>query len=133
MRNATTVESESVMTPERLAEFGDAWNHHDANLLMSYMLDDCSYQASFGPELEGRNYEGRDAVREGYLRFFARYPDGVFSNSRVFVAGDRGASEWTFTASGPDGVPISVRGCDLFEFVGNKIKRKDAFRKQRTT
>src|SRR5688572_33107393 len=102
-----------TMTAERLAEFGEAWNLHDPDALMAYMADGCSYQASFGPDLEGFNYEGRDAVREGFARFFARYPDGTFSDSRVFVAGDRGASEWTFTATGPDGVRTSVRGCDL--------------------
>ena len=133
MTKPTNADTSPAMTPERLAEFGEAWNRHDADLLMTYMADDCSYQASFGPGLEGSNYEGHDAVREGYARFFTRYPDGTFSDSRVFVASDRGASEWTFTATKPDGVRESVRGCDLFEFVGEKIKRKDAFRKQRTT
>ncbi|MGH2617796.1 MAG: nuclear transport factor 2 family protein, partial [Thermomicrobiales bacterium] len=130
---SSSTESAPIMTPERLAEFGAAWNQHDADLLMTYMADECSYQASFGPDLEGSNYEGRDAVRDGYARFFAHYPDGIFGDSRVFVAGDRGASEWTFTATAPDGARTSVRGCDLFEFDGNKIRRKDAFRKQRTT
>jgi taurine dehydrogenase small subunit len=129
----TNADTSPAMTPERLAEFGEAWNRHDADLLMTYMADDCSYQASFGPGPEGSNYVGHDAVHEGYARFFTRYPDGTFSDSRVFVAGDRGASEWTFTATKPDGVRESVRGCDLFEFVGEKIKRKDAFRNQRTT
>jgi hypothetical protein len=126
-------ERSAVMTPERLAEFGEAWNRHDPDLLMTYMHEECSYQASFGPDLDGRNYQGREAVREGYERFFESYPDGIFSDSRVFVAGDRGASEWTFTSTGPDGTRASVRGCDLFEFVGDKISRKDAFRKQRTS
>ena len=122
----------NTMTPQLLAEFGDAWNHHDPDLLMTYMAAECSYQASFGPDLEGATFEGWDAVRAGYARFFARYPDGLFSDGRVFVAGDRGAAEWTFTATEPDGHQHSVRGCDLFEFDGAKIRRKDAFRKQRT-
>ena len=107
------------MTEARLAEFGEAWNRHDPDLLMTYMADECSYQASFGPDLEGTNYVGREAVRGGYARFFARYPDGRFSDGRVFVAGDRGASEWTFTATEPDGRRVAVRGCDLFEFDGD--------------
>jgi hypothetical protein len=32
-------------------------------------------------------------------------------------------SEWTKL----DGEPIAVRGCDLFEFTGGKISRKDSF------
>ena len=64
MTKPTNADTSPAMTPERLAEFGEAWNRHDADLLMTYMADDCSYQASFGPGLEGSNYEGRDAVRE---------------------------------------------------------------------
>ena len=101
---------------------------------MTYMADECSYQASFGPGLEGSNYEGRDAVREGYVRFFTRYPDGTLQRQpcvcrrrsgrqRMDIHGDQ-----TGRSAGD-----RARGCDLFEFVGEQIRRKDAFRKQRTT
>lgn len=129
----TVTVAETAMSAERLAEFGEAWNRHDPDHLMTYMAHDCSYQASFGPDVDGRDYQGREAVREGYARFFQQYPDGLFSDSRVFIAGDRGASEWTFSATGADGKRFSVRGCDLFEFDGDCIRRKDAFRKQRAT
>lgn len=119
------------MTPERLAEFGEAWNRHDPDLLMTYMADECSYQASFGPELAGRDHAGREAVRAGFAAFFERYPDGRFVDSRCFVVGDRGAAEWTFVATEPDGSRLEVRGADLFEFEGDRIRRKDAFRKVR--
>jgi uncharacterized protein (TIGR02246 family) len=119
------------MTRELLAEYGEAWNRHDPDLLMEYMSDDCSYQASFGPELEGMDYIGREAVREGFIRFFERYPDGRFVNSEVWAFdGDRAACVWTFVASDEDGREVRVRGCDLFEFDGPKIRRKNAFRKQ---
>ncbi len=126
-----TAATGDVMTEALLAEFGEAWNRHDPDLLMTYMADECSYQASFGPDVDGLSYQGHAAVRAGYARFFERYPDGVFHDGRCFVAGDRGASEWTFSATGPDGTFRSIRGCDLFEFEGSKIRRKDAFRKQR--
>jgi ketosteroid isomerase-like protein len=122
---------QTEMTRELLEEFGEAWNRHDADLLMEYMADDCSYHASFGPELEGRSFVGREAVREGIQQFFDRYPDGRFVDSEVWVLSpERGASVWTFVAT-VDGVETRVRGCDLFEFDGAKVKRKDAFRKQR--
>jgi ketosteroid isomerase-like protein len=130
-RGERTDDERTMMTAALLAEFGEAWNRHDPDLLMTYMAEECSYQASFGPDPDGTNFVGREAVRAGYARFFARYPDGRFADSRVFVVGDRGASEWTFSATEPDGRPVVVRGCDLFEFTGSKIRRKDAFRKQR--
>lgn len=120
----------TAMTPGRLAEFGEAWNHHDVDLVMSYMAEECAYYASFGSTPSGTSYVGREEVREGVRRFFEAYPDGKFRDSSVFVAGDRGAAEWTFVATNPDGTVMRTRGCDLFEFEGEMVRTKDAFRKQ---
>lgn len=118
------------MSPERLAEALAAWNSRDAELVLSYFADDCAYHASFGPEPLGRSYVGREQVLEGVRRFFERYPDGRFEDTRVFVAGERGAAEWTFAATEPGGGELRVSGCDLFEFDGDLIRTKNAFRKQ---
>lgn len=123
---------DTTMTPERLAEFGEAWNHHDVELVMSYMADGCSYYASFGSSASGTSYVGREQVREGVRKFFEAYPDGKFEDSSVFVFGDRGVAEWTFSATRPDGTVMRTRGCDLLEFEGDKVKTKDAFRKQQS-
>jgi ketosteroid isomerase-like protein len=120
-----------AMSRELLSEYGEAWNSHDPDLLMGYMAAECTYYASFGPELEGRAYVGREAVREGFARFFELYPDGRFVDSEVWVLDrERGAACWTFVAGRPDGSELRVRGCDLFEFEGEKVKSKNAFRKQ---
>ena len=122
---------ESTMTNERLDEFMEAWNAHDVERIVSYFTDDCVFHASVGPELTGATYAGRDEVRRGVAAFFERYPDGRFEDATSFVAGDKGASEWTFTWTGPGGEAVATRGCDLFEFEGDLIRVKNAFRKAR--
>jgi ketosteroid isomerase-like protein len=119
------------VTEERLAAFGEAWNTHDPDQVLAYFAEDAVYHASVGPELLGRSFVGREAVREGVRAFFAAYPDGRFTDASCAVAGDVGFSEWTFSGTGPDGAPFSVRGCDLFEFRGDLITVKNAFRKSR--
>jgi ketosteroid isomerase-like protein len=121
------------MTEARLHEALAAWNTGDADRVLEYWSDDCVYHASFGPELLGRSFVGREAAREGLQLFFDRYPDGQFADTEVMVAGDRGAAEWTFRATGDDGEPFELRGCDLFEFDGDLIRVKNAFRKVRET
>jgi uncharacterized protein (TIGR02246 family) len=121
------------MTEERLHAALTAWNTGDADRVLEFWSDDCVYHASFGPELMGRTFAGRDAVREGIRQFFDRYPEGEFADTEVMVAGARGAAEWTFRATGEDGEPFEVRGCDLFEFDGDLIRVKNAFRKVRET
>jgi ketosteroid isomerase-like protein len=118
------------VTPDRLREALDAWNTHDAGRVLAYFAQDCAYHASFGPELLGRSHVGRAQVLEGVRRFFERYPDGRFEDTELFVAGDRGAAEWTFVATEVDGSELRVRGADLFEFDGSLIRTKNAFRKQ---
>ena len=48
-----------------------------------------------------------------------------------FVSGDRGVSEWRFTGTSKERTSVEMMGCDLFEFVGDKIKVKDSYRKQK--
>jgi nuclear transport factor 2 (NTF2) superfamily protein len=118
------------MTGERLMEFSEAWNQRDPDILMTYMADDCSYQMSYGPELLGRDFRGREAVRQGFREFFDRFPDGHFEDAELWVFDDdRAATSWTFTWTDEQGAKRAVRGCDLFEFEGDKIKQKNAFRK----
>ncbi len=119
------------MDEDRLQAFGEAWNARDADLVVSYMTDDCIFHASLGPELLGRTSRGAAEVRRSVQAFFDRFSDGRFEDSSVFVAGDRGASEWTFVWTDTAGETQRVRGCDLFEFEGDLIRVKNAFRKGR--
>lgn len=121
------------MTASRLTEALEAWNTHDPDRVLEYMTHDCTYHASFGPDLLGKSYVGREAVREGLRLFFARYPDGQFLGTRVIVAGERGAAEWTFVATDSDGAAVEVNGADILDFEGAFIKTKNAFRKVHET
>ena len=58
------------MTPERAAEFGGAWNSHDADLVTSYFTDDGAYHASVGPDALGKSYLGKENIRGGVQAFF---------------------------------------------------------------
>ena len=81
------------ITVEMLQAFADAWNRHDPEALMSFMSDDCVFEASAGAEVSGTSYVGREAVRAGYTEVFATFPDAHWGNARHFVHGDRGVSE----------------------------------------
>ena len=116
---------------ESLQAFADAWNRHDTDALMSFMSDDCVFEASAGPEVSGTRYVGREAVRAGYDEVFATYPDAHWGGARHFVHGNRGVSEWTFTGTRRDGSRVEVNGCDLFTFRDGKIALKNSYRKNR--
>ena len=116
---------------EDLQAFADAWNRHDVDALMSFMTDDCVFEASAGPDVCGTRYVGRVAVRAGFAEVWATFPDAHWGNARHFVKGERGVSEWTFTGTRKDGTRVEVHGCDVFTFRGGKIALKNSYRKNR--
>lgn len=117
------------VTTEILQAFADAWNRHDVDALMSFMTEDCIFEASAGPEIWGERSEGRDAVRGAFAAVWATFPDAHWANALHFVCGDRGVSEWTFTGTRQDGTKVEVHGCDLFTFRDGKISIKNSYRK----
>ena len=121
------------VTAEMLDAFADAFNRHDVDAVMSFMTDDCVFEASAGPEICGSRFSGRDAVRAAFAGVWATFPDAHWSHARHFVQGDRGVSEWTFTGTRADGTRVEVHGCDLFTLRDGKIALKNSYRKNRPT
>jgi steroid delta-isomerase-like uncharacterized protein len=111
--------------------FAEAWNRHDLEALMAMMTDDCVFEASAGPQVDGHRSEGKPAVREAYAAVFEAFPDAHWAGARHFIAGNRGVSEWTFTGTQSDGNRVEVTGCDLFTFRDGKIAIKNSYRKNR--
>jgi ketosteroid isomerase-like protein len=118
--------SEEVATP-LLQEFLDAFNAHDVDAIMSFFTEDCVLDTPRGPAPGGRHMVGRQQVREGIQARFDGIPDITYVNDRHWTSGDRGVSEWTIRGTQTTGEAIEVRGCDLFEFTGGMISRKDSF------
>ena len=121
----------ATVTAESLQAFANAWNRHDVDQLMSFMTDDCVFEASAGPNACGARSVGRNAVRAAFEEVWATFPDAHWGNARHFVCGDRGVSEWIFTGTRRDGTRVEVQGCDLFTFRGGKIAVKNSYRKNR--
>ena len=112
--------------------FAEAWNRHDTDAILAAMTPDCVFQTSMGPDACGTEYVGQDAVRQGILAVFESFPDARWNEARHFIAGHRGVTEWTFTATRRDGMRVEVTGCDVFTFRDGKIAVKNSYRKQRT-
>jgi len=125
--------SDNEVTIEFLKAFGDAWNQHDVERMMTFMADECVFETTAGPEVGGKRYDGREAVEKAFARVFHIFPDAHFGNAVHFVSGNRGLSEWIFTGTPSDGKRLEVKGCDVFTFKNGKISHKDSFFKNRKT
>lgn len=115
------------VTTDVLRAFLAAFNAHDLDAIMGFFTEDCVFEMPRGPAPGGRRLVGRDEVGEGIRSRLEGIPDIRYEDDRHWVCGDRGVSEWTIRGTTVDGEPIEVRGCDLFEFSGGLISRKDSF------
>lgn len=109
----------------------DAFNRHDLDAIMSFFTDDAVFESPRGPDAWGRRFSGKAEVRDGLAARFTGIPDVHYGDDDHFVAGERGASEWTLTGTTTDGERLEVRGCDLWTFRDGLISRKDSFWKIR--
>jgi steroid delta-isomerase-like uncharacterized protein len=120
-----------MVSVKDLEAFGDAWNRHDVDSIMTFMTDDCVFETVAGKEVCGTRYAGRDVVRDAFARVFKIFPDAHFGAAKHFVAGDRGVSEWIFTGTASDGTKVEVKGCDVFTFRDGRIAVKESYFKNR--
>ena len=114
-------------TVETLRAIADAFNRHDLDAIMAFFTEDAVFESPRGPDPFGRRFEGKAGVREGLAARFSGIPDVHYGDDDHFVAGDRGASEWTPTGTTTDGVRLEVRGCDLWTFRDGLVTKKDSF------
>src|SRR4051794_35938414 len=103
------------------------FNDHDAEGIVEHFTDDATFDTPRGKDPWGTRHIGKDAVRDAFQARFDGIPDIHYGEDRHFIAGDRGVSEWRLRGTKTAGNEIDLRGCDLWEFDGDKIVRKDSY------
>ncbi len=99
----------------------------DVDRIMTFFAADCTFYMARGPEPCGRRVHGRAEVRRVLADRFAVIPDMRWDHVDHFITGSRAATVWTVTGRGKDGEVLEYRGCDLYEFRGDKILNKDTY------
>jgi glutathione S-transferase len=118
-----------IMTSARLKSFGQAWADGDVDALAAMMTPDAVYSASVGPE-PGETFIGSEAIRAGFGKAIGHDAGGTRVAGPAWILGNIGFGVWEFHfPSTTGGTARIVRGIDYFEFDGERISRKDAYRK----
>jgi ketosteroid isomerase-like protein len=110
-----------------MKDINAAFNSRDVDRIVAFFADDCTFLMARGPEADGRRVHGKDAVRQVLADRFKVITDMRWDHVDVFVAGSRAVSVWIVTGTGSDGEQLNYRGCDIYEFRGDKILNKDTY------
>lgn len=98
-------------------QFGRAWGDHDLDAALSYLSDDCVFDAT-GPAPDGERHIGRETIRQAWAPIFED-PSARFEPEETFSAGDRVVQLWRYSWSGGH-----VRGVDVFKVGSGRITEK---------
>ena len=114
-------------TPQLMKEINAAFNSRDVDRIMAFFADDATFLMARGPEADGRRVYGKDAIRKVLADRFKVITDMRWDHIDQFIAGPRAVTVWMVTGTGADGEKLNYRGCDLYEFRGDKILNKDTY------
>src|SRR5262249_44812853 len=126
-RRYIVVAMDNPPTPQLMKEINAAFNSRDVDRIMAFFADDCTFLMARGPEAVGRRVHGKDAVRRVLADRFKVIPDMRWDHVDAFICGNRVVSVWMVTGQGKDGERLNYRGCDIYEFRGDKILNKDTY------
>jgi ketosteroid isomerase-like protein len=105
-----------------LERYDAAWNDQDVDAI-------CAMHAPgmvFENHTAGTRAEG-DEVNGHIAAIFENWPDMRFRGRKLQVRDGLAVSEWTATATRPDGERIEWDGVDIFEFEAGLVKRKGVY------
>jgi len=114
-------------TPALMKAINEAFNSRDMDRIMEFFAEDATFMMARGPEPEGRRVRGRAAIRKVLADRFTVIGDMRWDHVDAFIAGTRAVSVWMVTGTGTDGEKLNYRGCDIYEFRGDKILNKDTY------
>jgi ketosteroid isomerase-like protein len=108
---------------ERTIErYNEAWNAHDLDTILAFHAPEMVFENhTAGDRVEG------DAVGPHIAGIFERNPDLRFSGRRSYARDRLVVSEWTATATDPEGRRLEWDGIDVFPFANGLILRKDVY------
>ncbi len=107
-----------TLEPVALVEaFGSAWAAHDLETAMSYLSDDCLFDAT-GPAPDGARHVGHEQFHSAWKAIFDD-SSSKFEPEETFGIGDRVVQRWCYSWDGGH-----VRGVDLFRVDGGRITEK---------
>ena len=123
----STVTTTAGPTPALMKEINAAFNARDVDRIVSFFADDATFLMARGPEPVGRRVHGRDAIRRVLADRFKVISDMRWDHVDAFITGNRAVTVWMVTGTSKDGEKLNYRGCDLYEFRGDKILNKDTY------
>jgi ketosteroid isomerase-like protein len=105
---------------EVVETFGAAWARHDLDAALSFVSDDCVFDAT-GPAPDGTRHVGPEQIRAAWKEIFDD-ANARFEPEETFASGDRVVQRWRYSWDGGH-----VRGVDVMTVRDGRITEKFSY------
>ncbi len=115
--------TDSAAALEQMIErYNEAWNAHDVEAIVAFHAPDMVFEN----HTAGERMTGAE-VGPHLARIFENWPDLAFRGRRLYARNELVVSEWTATATDPQGRRLEWDGVDIFPVRDGLILRKDVY------
>ena len=116
---------EQNISIELVNAIGEAFNKNDADLVMTFFSDDCIFDNGIGPDIFGRRFQGKEAVRAVFQGLFDSVEFVNWKTQHVTIVNDKVYCEFHRTARLKSGEKQEYLSLDILTFKNGLITHKD--------
>jgi ketosteroid isomerase-like protein len=120
------MDTPEMTTLEIIEQFNAAFNLHDVDAIMDIMTEDCVFGDTYPPP-DGRLFQGHQAVRAYWDRFFQESPQALFTFFDLFACGERAVVRWNYRWVDTAGVEGHIQGVDVLRVRAGRVAEKFSY------
>jgi len=95
-------------------EFIEAFNRHEIPAMLALVTASCTFEST-SPAPDGSVFTGKAALTQYWRDFFFRFPQARLTVEEVFGFGFRCMLRWKMDFVSENGLPVHLRGVDLYQ------------------
>lgn len=111
---------------------GDAFNSNDIDAVMQYFADYAIFDHAAGPDIHGKRFQGKDAIRGVFAGLFENVETVHWETLDCHIAGNKAYCEYRRTAKLKSGEEQEFLSVDILTYYNDLIVHKDTYYKNRT-
>jgi len=122
----------TAVTKELVDAIGTAFNKNNIDEVMGFFAEDATFDHAAGPEIHGKRFEGKDAIRAVFDGLFQNVENVHWETLDCHLSGNKAVCEYRRVAKLNSGEEQDFLSVDILTFKNGLVIHKDTYYKSRS-
>lgn len=122
----------TAVTNALVDDIGNAFNNNNIDEVMSFFADDATFDHAAGPDIHGKRFEGKEAIRAVFDGLFQNVEKVHWETLDCHLSGNKAVCEYRRVAKLKSGEEQDFLSVDILTFKNGLIVHKDTYYKSRS-